>query len=674
MNFDEELNKSLSLIKEGHLNKAEIILRNIVKKQPNNSSALTLLGIALIHKKEFIEGICLIENSLLINKNQPQALVNCSIGFLEIDKPNEAINYLNSAIKLNSNYAEAFYFLGKSYRKINKNHQAINSYEKALKINQGYLEAILDLGYLYFDLNQLELALNFLEQALLISGEKVDLLIDIGHIKNELGNYEGAINDFDHAIKINSNAFRAFNNKGITYIKMDKLDDALFNLNMAITLAPNYLDALNNRSIVLITLNKFSEAETDCKKVLKLDPEFSNSFNNLGRISIALGKYDSASNYFQRAIDLQPNNADYILDLANLLHVQKKFNLAKILYQKAIKINPDDKHVLYDASLFFLSIKEFLIGWNYYEARFYEPGYESSLDYLNKIGLNYPLWNGQLDCKSLLVIGEQGIGDHIFYSSMLSELTFKVKKITVLINTKLIRLLARSFKNINFISLDSNYINKEKLDIFNIDYYISLGSIGNILIKANTNFLENRVKSYLKTEQTYKLPLNVIKNRLICGISWKSQNPKLGSKKSVDLKILMPILELSGLTFINLQYGDVAEEVFDFIDATNIDINLIEDIDKYNNIDELASLIEACDFVVTTSNVTAHIAGAIGKKTFLLIPYFGGKIWYWHENDKISLWYPSINIFRQKVFGDWTSTINEMKSDISNYIQELTQK
>jgi len=149
------------------------------------------------------------------------------------------------------------------------------------------------------------------------------------------------------------------------------------------------------------------------------------------------------------------------------------------------------------------------------------------LDYLNKIGLNYPLWNGQLDCRSLLVVGEQGIGDHIFYSSMLSELTYKVKKITVLIDTRLIRLLARSFKNINFISLDSNYINKEELDI----YINSIKELIKSFLVSNTNHslyslwnnYYNQILSLNTSDITY--PLNTSLEEYFNNLNKISLNP-----------------------------------------------------------------------------------------------------------------------------------------------------
>jgi ADP-heptose:LPS heptosyltransferase len=127
-------------------------------------------------------------------------------------------------------------------------------------------------------------------------------------------------------------------------------------------------------------------------------------------------------------------------------------------------------------------------------------------------------------------------------------------------------------------------------------------------------------------------------------------------------------LKLPFIHFVDLQYGDTDEERSFFKNEFNISITKVDDIDNFNDIDGLASLIDACDFIVTISNVTAHIAGALGKKVYLMVPFDEGKIWYWHDALNISLWYPSIQIFRQTKVGDWSEPINEIKEKIEGEI------
>jgi ADP-heptose:LPS heptosyltransferase len=124
---------------------------------------------------------------------------------------------------------------------------------------------------------------------------------------------------------------------------------------------------------------------------------------------------------------------------------------------------------------------------------------------------------------------------------------------------------------------------------------------------------------------------------------------------------------LPDINFIDLQYGDTADEKKSLYDDYGIEIKTIDQVDNFSDIDGLSSLIDACDFVITSSNITAHLSGALGKKTYLLTPYSVGKIWYWHENRNKSLWYPSVNIYRQESNNSWNLPIENIISDLKDH-------
>jgi ADP-heptose:LPS heptosyltransferase len=113
--------------------------------------------------------------------------------------------------------------------------------------------------------------------------------------------------------------------------------------------------------------------------------------------------------------------------------------------------------------------------------------------------------------------------------------------------------------------------------------------------------------------------------------------------------------------FVSLQYGSTADEI-EFVEKNiGIKIHTIDGLDIFNDIDGLVSLISLCDLVVTTSNITAHLTGAIGKKGMVLMPFSKGKIWYWHSGVGPSLWYPSLELVSQSQMNDWTDPINKCK-------------
>ena len=124
--------------------------------------------------------------------------------------------------------------------------------------------------------------------------------------------------------------------------------------------------------------------------------------------------------------------------------------------------------------------------------------------------------------------------------------------------------------------------------------------------------------------------------------------------------MLKPVLLIKGITFIDLQYNDTKIEKENFYRDNAIRINEVETIDNFNDLNGITSLIDICDFVITVSNTNAHISGALGKKTFLLLPKGKGKLWYWSSKNNKSLWYPSVQVVEQNVAGFWNSAINKL--------------
>ena len=202
-----------------------------------------------------------------------------------------------------------------------------------------------------------------------------------------------------------------------------------------------------------------------------------------------------------------------------------------------------------------------------------------------------------------------------------------------------------------------------------IDLKLAMGDLGKLFRTSIKSFALNKDK-YLFADlaRVGMLKQKIKTNKINCGISWKSSRDTIGSDKSVALKEWLPILQLEDFHFIDLQYGDTFNERNTIQHEHQIKITNIEALDKFNDIEGLLALIEACDIVITTSNVTAHIAGALGKKVFLMVPYSKGRIWYWHEGLKQSLWYPSIQIFTQTKAGDWSVPISEIKEEIAKEI------
>jgi hypothetical protein len=314
----------------------------------------------------------------------------------------------------------------------------------------------------------------------------------------------------------------------------------------------------------------------------------------------------------------------------------------------------------FQKSKVYLSTCNFNLGWQAYESR-------HKLNTSSDKNLYQNFSNIHLhEIKKILIRKEQGIGDQILFSSLFFEIDRADIEIYVEVDDRLITTLSRSFKYIKFFDIKNFPHN------FTPDITFSMGSLGGFL-RQNIDSFQNQKKYFLRSDPIKK---DLFMSRLnrhklkadqnVCGISWRSKNVRVGLQKSIDLKKLRPILSLPDMLFVNLQYNAPLDEIEEIESMYGIEIINFEDIDIYNDIDSLCALIDACDLVVTTSNVTVHLAGGLGKKTYLLVPKGEGNLFYWHHNLKASLFYPSVEIFRQLNFLDWSHPVTEVYKRIND--------
>ena len=324
-------------------------------------------------------------------------------------------------------------------------------------------------------------------------------------------------------------------------------------------------------------------------------------------------------------------------------------------YHKALNLDKNHIDANYNLGLAYLANKEFTRGWPYYEKRLLTNKYK-----VNNLNFDDKKYLKNLDIvnKKILVSHEQGVGDFIFFARMLKELERNGNQIICLIDKRLKDLFNRSLPSIMF-------LNKEDvIDNINYDYFIPMASLGFIL-----NYSYKKEIPYLLSDKTkiheIKEDLQGKEFKYLCGISWRSANLEIGADKSMRLIDLLPIFQsLTNVIFINLQYGETQEEIDSIKKVHDVDIKSVKEIDNFNDIDGLTSLVDMCDFVITTSNVSAHISGALGKMTHLILPYASGKIWYWHEGQGKSLWYPSIEMYSQTDFNNWESPILKVTEEL----------
>jgi tetratricopeptide (TPR) repeat protein len=580
----------------------------------------------LCHSGKFNEAKEIYQALLELIPNHPEVLGN--LGTIELQGGNTdlGISYLTRALKSNPTEIKFIINLANAYISIGKFKEALEYLDSAEKISPNLLNILYNKARALRGLNEFDAAISYLNKCLTLDPDNYLVLCDLALLFTQKENFQEAIDLYSKAISINPKNFLTFYNRGIALESIEQFDEALNDYNQVI------------------------------KENLLFEPAL---FNKCG-IFTKQNKIDEALNLINHLLKLDQGNITYYIEKAFIYEQINNFNSAITSYNQALLINPKSEEVMTKKGFCLLRNDQFQEGWSLSETRW---GCPEKLQTSKPELLNFNVVN-----KKILIWAEQGVGDQIIFSGLFQEI-FSTKNIFyVSLDPRLINLYIRSFswaKNVNFISQYDN------LDEDLYDYQLPITSVGKFFRNSIQDF-KLHPKAYLKSD---KAQTEALRNKFkkypqkICGLSWFSKNNLFGRDKSLSLDQLLPILRNQNTIFVNLQYGDVSGEIKTFANRFKVEIMSILSVDNFNDLDGLASLIDMCDYIVTTSNVTAHIAGALNKTTYLMLPFSRGKLWYWGNSSDRSLWYPSIEIFRASSLGEWDTAINNLSKKLKVYYE-----
>jgi len=575
----------------------------------------------------------------------------------ELEKHDEALISYSKALEFDENYAIAWsnkgVILNDHFDVID---EAISCFERALQLIPSYADAHLNLGVAHAKNKNYSKAFEHYESALKYDPHCVEAWINRGNAFNDLKRHEEALASFGCAIKLQPNLPEAWGFQSKAFNDLKRHEEALASADNAIRLRPHFVEAWNNRGVALGDLKRHEEALASYERSIELKPDHAEAWSNRGNALNDLRRHEEALASYERSIELKPDYAEAWSNRGVALNDLRRHGEALASYERSIELKPDYAEAFNNKGLLQLSQKEFLSGFENILWRW------KTKDFLSQpLKTVLPHCNPSIRGKNLLLWAEQGIGDEIFYAGLLPVAQGRFSSISLVANTRLHPILARSFPKIAL--LDRNQTTMTE-SIVGMDFQAPIGDLGHLLRLSSEEIKETR-RPFLKADQTklaaFESKALFSSGKIVCGLAWRSHNKRFGEEKSIGLKQLEPILRNPQLEFINLQYGGVDSEIREAESRFGATIHQIRGLDVYYDIDGLLAVINACDMVITTSNVTAHLAGSIGKKGCLLVPYSKGKIWYWHLNDTYCFWYPSLRVLYQGDRYDWTDTIRQAR-------------
>ena len=409
----------------------------------------------------------------------------------------------------------------------------------------------------------------------------------------------------------------------------------------------------NIMGILARRLGLLDEAFLNSKRAIQIDKRLFAAKLNIANIELQKGNIYKAIALLEEILTEQPSYQEARANLAVAYKSVGKIKKALNIYKNLDFHGPSSHKAKFNYGITLITNQNFENGWKYYEYRWKtSPQNKTIWPFPDK-----PLWRGERG-KCVSLWREQGIGDDTIFLSLVPEVKEMCNMLSVYVDPRLQDLCKRAMPGINFVK------DLEELEDIECDYHLPLGSVPGLLRNDISDF-DRAVKGYLKADaQRVEAIRNELKleDKTVIGISWKSFNSLNKAKKSVKLKDMERIFSGLDVVLVNLQYGDVEDEIREFQEATGIDVVQCASVDNREDLDGLAALIELCDLVVSITNVTVHLAGALAKETWVLLPYVPN--FWWGSNRPDSIWYPGASLYRQPTLNDWDSVYVSIRKDL----------
>ena len=479
----------------------------------------------------------------------------------------------------------------------------------------------------------------------------------LGAGKKALGQIEEASEAFKKVTELNPNYADGYNNLGAALNDQGKLDEAVEAYNKALLIKPDYADVYNNIGNTFKSLGKLNEAVEAYKKALLFIPDSPEVHYNLGIALKIQGKYEEAIETYDRALSLKPDYFEAYNNKGNALKDQGKLVEAIKNYKKAITLKPDYAEAHVNLSFVLLNSSKLKEGLDEYEWR-----RKNQKGLVSERHFKLPLWDGKqsLKDKKILIWCEQGVGDTINWSSRLSNIFSQARHCILECQEKLVPLLERSFPNIKVKPENrSNDLDRE-----DFDFHLPMGSLYKHFIEdiSQNPKIEPYLIPNLERVRYWKEQLKSLGNGPYIGISWKSSDmspERIPNYSSIEE--WSPILKIPNATFINLQYKDFENDLIKIKDEFGVNVHNFDDIDHFDDIDDVAALCKALDMVISNKTTIPFISGGVGTLT---------KLANWHQsswnNILLNPMSSSVKIYERNTWEPWDNIFNLIASNICN--------
>ena len=527
--------------------------------------------------------------------------------------------------------AEAAFARGSALFDEKRWDEAARAFSAAVEARHDWAEAHHKLGLCMFRLGRLEEASDAYAMALCFSDRPARVHFDLACVERRQGKAKAALESAQRAIDEGQNTAEAHNLKGALLLEAEDVDGAMAAFEQAVALAPD-------------------------------DPS---GHSNLGYLLFRdRAEYADGAAHIQRAVELDPSNIGYRCNLTMVLAHQGEFERALALCDQILAARPEMHEARLNRGLLLLKFGRFETGWPDYEARKRVRSNYVSRD------LPWPEWQGEpLQGKTLLIHGEQGLGDEVMFASCIPEIMDQAGGCVIECAPRLEALFRRSFPAATVVAGKQTSARPAWIDRApTIDLQISSGSLPLRLGRDWNSFPQHR--GYLQPDPAradhWRRQLDELGPGLKVGLSWRGGLPSTRrTLRSIELSALLPLWNVPNAHFIDVQYGSTAEERQRLTAEHGVILHSWPGV--VDDLDETAAFVSQLDLVISVCTAVIHFAGALGRDVWVLVPTVPE--WRYQAQGEGIPWYPSARLIRQSVAGDWSSVIDDAASRLEQRVR-----
>lgn len=519
-------------------------------------------------------------------------------------------------------------------------------------------EAWFQLGNIASESGGLQEAIRFLELAVSLNPSDARYLGGLAVALRRVRNLDKSLIFHLRALAVNSHSASHLADVGFFYIAQEQSRQALSSFSRALCLEPGFSLALNGFSVTVRDAGFVEKSLRQSQRSLVIKPDDAVALDCIGT---SLKKNNSINNslrFYEAAISALPCFSEAWVNRGVVLFESGRVAEALVSYDRASLSDRLNASASWNKSLAYLALGNFASGWPLYEERF-AAGY-AALGAVSQLPRFSPKTRG---VSRTLVTAEQGLGDQIMFCTLISEFSRRYGPLVVEVDPRLLALFRRSMTDTISIT---EIRTKDRADL--CCSQISMGSLPLYVGAKNGAFSESS-SGYLRADrrrvELYRQTLHRSDNDFVVGVSWRSTSQISGPNRNVPLRTLCEVLRVHHprVRIVSLQYGDVDDEI---LTASTVAGGLVRypGVNLTNDLDQVAALIHACDAVISIGNTVAHLAGALGKRAAVLLPYKNPS-WRWMLKGAQSPWYSSLKLYRKKnLQSDWLEVIHAAVTEL----------